>query len=563
MPKNLAKDEHEFSKNIENCEGKREFSTNSLQKGSPSPYKKKRSANGKIPKAQNKGKKSKSNTVSGAQKIPENLNGDIPLDEGSLKALLENIDAAKAELCKKDFYYFVQEFWEVIINEKAIWNWHIEYLCKELQQIGLRVARREKKENDVIINIPPGTSKSTITSILFPAWLWIVDPTIKIITASYSSSLSMEQSTKSRTVILSEKYQRYFPYIKIKDDQNVKSNYQTSVGGARLTTSTGAMITGLHAHILIIDDPQNPQLANSDIERNKTNEWVSGTLSTRKIDSEIAVTITVQQRLHPLDVTGFLLSKNKKYKHICLPAELNKTLQPEELKEKYVDNLLDPIRLNKNVLDEKLIDLGSKGYRTQFGQSPQNDEDSIIRESWLQTIPFSEFQILIKDVSPVFDFYADTAYTEVSKNDPSAILACTKIGEILYVVNVAQVWLEFPKLIEYIKSFTANNGYTHKSRIFIEPKASGKSIVQFLKTQTNLNVVEGTNPKGSKIERLNAISPKVEAGKVVLVQGHWNDLFISEVTTDSPAHDDQRDAFVMAVTDKLIRKRNYGKYCIR
>ena len=82
---------------------------------------------------------------------------------------------AKAELCKRDFFYFVKEFWGEIIPEEPVYNWHIEYLCKELQLIVERVASRQNKLYDLIINIPPGTSKSTIATVMLPAWSWTID----------------------------------------------------------------------------------------------------------------------------------------------------------------------------------------------------------------------------------------------------------------------------------------------------------------------------------------------------------------------------------------------------
>jgi hypothetical protein len=40
-----------------------------------------------------------------------------------------NLIRAKAELCKKDFAYFIREFWDEINTEKCIWNWHIDYIA--------------------------------------------------------------------------------------------------------------------------------------------------------------------------------------------------------------------------------------------------------------------------------------------------------------------------------------------------------------------------------------------------------------------------------------------------
>ena len=84
---------------------------------------------------------------------------------------LPPINKVRAELYRRSFYEFVQYFWDTIIAEEPIWNWHIKYLCDELQAIGQRVAKREQKEHDYyIINVPPGSSKSTIISEMYPLW---------------------------------------------------------------------------------------------------------------------------------------------------------------------------------------------------------------------------------------------------------------------------------------------------------------------------------------------------------------------------------------------------------
>jgi len=75
--------------------------------------------------------------------------------------------------------------------------------------------------------------------------------------------------------------------------------------------------------------------------------------------------------------------------------------------------------------------------------------------------------------------------------------------------------------------------------------------------------MEGRIPTSSKFERLNAVAPKVEAGKVVLVYGGWNSLLLSEVTIDEPNHDDIRDCWTAAIQDKLMKSKNYGKYKLR
>src|SRR5690606_9908501 len=57
-------------------------------------------------------------------------------------------------VCKDSFYEFVKEFWSVIVPEKPVWNWHIEYLCNELQKIAERVFQGKPKLYDLVVNIP-------------------------------------------------------------------------------------------------------------------------------------------------------------------------------------------------------------------------------------------------------------------------------------------------------------------------------------------------------------------------------------------------------------------------
>ncbi len=158
-------------------------------------------------------------------------------------------------------------------------------LCQELQRIADQIILRKPKESDLIINIPPGTTKSTITTIMFPAWIWTKDPTIRIITNSYSADLATEHAVKSRDIIQSDLYKRCFPTIRIRRDKSAKMSYENTKTGARYATSTGGTITGKHAHIIINDDPLNPGQAASEAERHHANEHTK-TLASRKVDKE-------------------------------------------------------------------------------------------------------------------------------------------------------------------------------------------------------------------------------------------------------------------------------------
>jgi phage terminase large subunit-like protein len=460
----------------------------------------------------------------------------------------------RAEDCRRNFATFVQEFWP--FPEPPTWGEHMTVICNELQLIGRAAIRREKPIDPYwMLNIPPGMSKSTIVSILFPAWIWANDSSIVYITASYNGDLAKKQSKESRDIIVSLKYMQYFPMTKLRGTS--EENYLTTLGGRRITTSPGSKAQGYHAHIIILDDPQSNEDAYSEAHRTSTQRWFDSTFPTRMKTPGGTPILIVQQRLHPKDLTAYIEGKGVKYRKICLPAELNEVVSPKELSSIYTDGLLEPVRLHSGVLAERRLSMGARDYESQMNQNPSGDEFSIIKREWLDIMPRSVFDTLIRNNPSTIDFFFDTAYTEKAKNDPSAVVGCTLINGILYITSVGEVRYEFPELMKYVRSFTMQNGGTSKSIVKVEPKASGKSLVQAMRNE-HINIVEDDAPTGSKLERLNAIAPKVEALKVVLVEGQWNDAFLHQVTQNDPPHDDMRDAFIMAVRNKLIKRQNDG-----
>ena len=68
-----------------------------------------------------------------------------------------NINLLKAEKCRRNFYYFIQEFWEQADTSTPVWNWHIEYLANQLQEEAELLLNNKPKKNDIIIII--GTDK--------------------------------------------------------------------------------------------------------------------------------------------------------------------------------------------------------------------------------------------------------------------------------------------------------------------------------------------------------------------------------------------------------------------
>lgn len=264
---------------------------------------------------------------------------------------LPSIEILKAEHCKRNFFEFVKEFWGVIISDVPIWNWHIPYLCDELQTLAKSVISDEPKPYDLIVNICPGTTKSTITSIMFPIWLWVNKPDAVILLNTISHSNAKKFAQKRRDIIISDKFRKMYPNINLRADSTALLMIKNTKGGEITQYTTKGTITGDHGHIRIDDDPMSYLDAISDAESEQCIEGYKA-FATRNKSLDKTPYVQVMQRLSTRDTTAHAMKSLSNYKHIVLPAINNDKVHPIELKEFYVNGFLDPIRLNEKALDD-------------------------------------------------------------------------------------------------------------------------------------------------------------------------------------------------------------------
>ena len=466
------------------------------------------------------------------------------------KALLKF--ALEKKLCEMSFYEFFKAAW--IVVEPAVplsTNWHHKYICDLLQTECERVIAQEPKSKDIIINVPFRSTKSLIVTVMFPVWAWIKSPKLRFITSSYSATLSIELATKSRDVIFSDWFKRRWGEVfHIKKDQNLKERYENNFVGMRRATSVGGTVTGQGADFLIVDDPLSPQMANSATERDNANEWYRTTFYSRLNQPDIGVRIIIMQRVHEDDLTGFLLGKETrlKYKHICIPAKSGDgNIKPAYLEKFYEKDtqLFWKDRFSQSTLDDYRSALGSYGYAGQLQQTPTPLDSGMIHKDWFKVDRYRVDEAIV-------NFVIDPAYTADQKNDPSALLAYTYKENRWQIVDCVNVYKEFPDLVKFIQQWVAKNGYTNRSRIYVEPKASGKSIVQTLVRETGLNVKEDKPPTKDKVARVSDVSASLESGRVSLLNGDWNEDFLEQLAKFPAAkHDDMVDCLVMAVNKEI------------
>lgn len=459
-----------------------------------------------------------------------------------------NFELAKINL-KSNYYKFFIHAWKILEPTTPLDdNWHIKYLCDLLQAEAERIAAGQPKQKDIIINIPPRSLKSSIFSIMLNAWVWTRFPQMKFITGSYNGNLANEFAVKTRRLIESEWYQERFGNVfHMAADQNMKSLFENNKTGLRKSVGAGGGVTGSGGDFIILDDPQDPLMAHSEVERKNCIDWYDQVIYSRLNDQNVGVRIIVMQRLHEDDLCGYLLYKaSDKYNYICLPGEDSFPINPPDLKHYYIDGLFFSKRFSKSILTGYKETLFSN-YAGQIGQQPSPLEGDIIKTDkfrYYDTLPCE-----MHEWDEIIDSW-DLTFKGKATSDWVVGTTWARKGSNKYMLGLIRGKFDIMQTLAAIRSNRLT--WPHLRATLIEDKANGPAVISMLGDE--ISGIIAYNPDRDKVSRAYAVSPQIEAGNVWLPKGaSWLNDFLNECKLfPRGKHDDQVDSFTCA----LIRFAN-------
>lgn len=410
----------------------------------------------------------------------------------------------------------------------------------------------EGRIKNLMVFMPPQHGKSEIISRTFPAWALGCNPDCKIVGCSYAADLAQQFSRAIQRTLDSEEYAEVFPDTSITGIRGRRQGYLRNVDvfevvdhkGFYKAVGVGGSLTGTPVDIAIIDDPvKDAAEAMSTTYRQRVWDWYNSVLTTRLHNKSRQ--LFIMTRWHEDDLAGRILAAEpQEWKVISIPA-ICEVENDGGLSHRHIGEALWEERHSI----EKLIkqqERSARMFSALYQQHPTIEGGNIVKRDWYRHITAEEFSRL-HHAEPIV-FFIDTAFTDKKINDPTGIIATTKIGNDLFVLHAEKAYLKFPDLIKFIPTYCRAHGYTARSSIRIEPKANGLSVIDQLKDLTGLNVTKTPSPKDSKETRLNAASPCIESGRVVLVDGAWNEAYIDEVCGfPSKPHDEFVDVTCYAI----------------
>jgi hypothetical protein len=400
------------------------------------------------------------------------------------KTLQEIIQkAAKIELAKRsliDFTTYTMPKYEV--------NWHHDYIAKILTEFS------EGNIKKLMLFVPPQHGKSELTSRRFPPFLFGKNPNLRIAACSYNDTFASKFNRQVQRIIDSDEYKEIFPEVKLntKRTSYIRTTSEFEIVdklGSYLSVGVGGGITGNPVDVLIIDDPiKGRETANSETYREKLWEWYTDEASTRlHNDSQQLLIMT---RWHHDDLAGRLIEQEES-EWVIINLEAIKENDYEYDPRGYGEALWG----NKHS-KERLLNIKNKRPKTFYSLyqgNPNPDEGNKFKSEWFRIINDTEIPAIR------WDMYIDGAYTKNTQNDPTGLMICGKYMNDMIIKISIDKYLEMPELLEYIDNFAQANNFPQGGRIYIEPKASGITLKQFLKKRGyNAIEIKGKNIRVSK-----------------------------------------------------------------
>jgi len=519
----------------------------------------------------------------------------------------------------KSFLNFTRIWFELIQGDRLLVNWHHRLMASKIDDL---LAGRLVPRN-LIINIPPGGTKTEFFSIHFPAYVNALVQERRLkrfrnLNISFADTLVKRNSRRTRDIIASREYQEFWPCsfgVNQAEEWEIKDERGRSIGQTVSRSSNGQITGGRGGYygpefsgMVMLDDYNKPVDMLSESRRKSANTLLVNTIRSRRGDKSKehpTPFVSIQQRLHTDDATGFMLSGGMgvPFHHVAIPAMID---------EKYIQSLDEPWRSLcwETVKDTDSVVVGGVRYwsywpqmedvndllqlwekdrytfLSQYQQNPMALTGGIIDTSWFRTyttLPKLTHRAVYVDTNSgkVEDWLDYTVFT----------LAGMGVDGNLYIIDVVRGRWDPEDLLKKAEEVWEKWRLSGSMRVMplrhmaIEEKQAGQGLITTLKkrsqTPGQLAIPVREIPRGTgqnKLVRCLNVIPQIKTGKVFVPATHTDDgqklssIFYEDGTIagstdwvltamtecaafsadDSHDNDDILDTWMDAIDDNLI-----------
>ena len=469
--------------------------------------------------------------------------------------------AIERELCRRSLADFAKLAWHILEPSTPLrWGWALDAICAHLEAVTRGDIPR------LLMNVPPGTMKSLLTGVIWPAWEWgpAGMPEKRFISTAHKQDLAIRDNLKCRRLIQSEWFQERWPAA-LASDNNAKLRFENDRTGFREAMAFTSM-TGARGDRVILDDPLSADDANSQAALDAAELTFLEALPTRVNNDQSAI-VVIMQRLHQRDTSGLILDRGLPYVHLCLPMRFEaerRCVTPIFTDPRTKEGeLLFPERFPEAMVADLERTLGSYATAGQLQQRPVPRGGGLFRREWFGTVsalPTGCRFVRGWDLAATED--ADAAATA------GVLMAAAPDGRFI-IADVRRAQVSAAGVERLLKA-TAEQDKAQfgavRGSIPQDPGQAGKSQAQHLIRHVLVGHDYRASPEsGDKETRAMPLAAQAEAGNVFLLSGDWNAAFLDEVAMFPMGKwKDQVDAagraFTELTTVQKAPKATFGHY---
>ena len=485
--------------------------------------------------------------------------------EAKLEEALTNPRQALHEIerinCEESLLSFIKAAWkELHPATPFVSGWAVETLCRHLEAV------TRGDIDKLLVNIPPGCTKSMCVNVFWPLWEWGPKgrPHEQYISGGYNGDLPTRDLGHAREIQRSEWFQSHWPIQNMKD-QDGKENYRNTHTGWRKATGVGGGLTGFRGTRFIVDDPHSTKTAESDIERATTRNWFGETVPTRFSNQNKPVYVVIMQRLHTDDLSGMIiedLAEKQNWTHLVLPmeaelkfrswtkvpspfgrAKMRRVKDEGEPLPYFVpdpdgewlylqdprteeDELLWPKRFNANSVFELKASFRASGG--SYAEACQLQQRPIPRSGGM----FNRDELIFVDTVPT-DIIKVRGWDLAATKDGSGAFSVGLLMGLsqgrFYILDVVRGRWGPGEVEDMIASCARMDGIEVVQDIPQDPGQAGKSQkAAFARLLAGYDFTFSTE-SGSKEDRARPLAAQCEAGNLHVLRAHWNAEFVAEL----------------------------------
>ena len=450
-------------------------------------------------------------------------------------------NAELVAVTRNDFEAFFEKvFGQLNPNTKYVTNWHVSVIAHALERC------RRGELTRLVILLPPRQLKSTIVSVALPAYILGLNPSAKIICASYGQQLAVDLSNKTRKILNAPWYREAFPNTKIGSSET-QTYFDTTEGGYRFATTLGGAMTGIGADFIILDDPQKASDMVHESSRNETKVLLDDTVYSRFDNPKTGVLIAVMQRFGQDDLIGHIMQAGG-WEVVKIPM-----LAEENLEYQVSDNavcrfkkgdFLQPKLFGQKEFDELRNSMGTANFYAQYQQSPVPPAGNLFDWKWFRQ------ELSPPEYSEVF-MSLDVAATKADGNY-SAFTIWGHRDSNWYLTASHRYQYELPevrkRLIQFDKEYRPD-------LILVDGVGVGHGLIQQLRHE-GLKHIEGIKG-GGKTADAERVAPMIEGGRVFYLPDAPGIVAFRDEVVAFPhgKYDDQVDSMVqlLKLSSRVVR----------